>query len=202
MKAPSDLTYVQITVARCRGRVRHSHWRHSTPEISWRRVFPGEERQVAVLRRWLASLLSARPEAGDLLVVATEMVNNAIRHTASGRGGRFTVEVTWHPAMVRVAVTDGGAPDGPHLIHDPLSENGRGLRLILGMSARSGVSGDAAGRRVWAEIPWSGATVAEPASPPTAEEASILGWRNGPAASPAIRLVQPGHPAVVGTTRP
>ena len=144
------------------------------PEISWRRVFPGEECQVCVLRRWLASLLPARPELSDLLVVATEMVNNAIRHTASGRGGRFTVEVTWYPAMVRVAVTDGGAPGGPHLIQDPLSENGRGLRLILGMSARSGVSGDRAGRQVWAEIPWGDGAVAGPA-PQTAGEAVHAG---------------------------
>jgi len=31
------------------------------PGSRWRRDFPGEERQLGVLRRWLASLLPALP---------------------------------------------------------------------------------------------------------------------------------------------
>jgi Histidine kinase-like ATPase domain len=144
------------------------------PEITWRRAFPGEERQVAVLRQWLGALLPACPERGDVAVVATELGTNAIRHTAS-RGGQFTVEVTWQKRVVRIVVADGGAPSGPELIDDPLGEHGRGLRVVHGLSARSGVSGDHRGRRVWAEIAWGDAAAAEPASPPASKDTVAAG---------------------------
>jgi hypothetical protein len=141
------------------------------PEISWRRVFPGEKRELAAMREWLSGLLPACPERDDLLLVATELGANAIRHTASGRGGQFTVRVTWMAGAVWVAVADDGAPDGPRVINDPLSEHGgRGLRVVQGMSARMGVSGDPGGRQVWADIPWGDAAAAEPASPWADEE--------------------------------
>ena len=130
------------------------HWRYSMPENSWQRAFPGQESQLAVMRKWLAGLLPASPQRDDLAVVATELGTNAIRHTASGAGGgQFIVEVTWHSAGARVAVTDGGAPAGPRIITDPLAEYGRGLRVVQGLSALMGVTGNCAGRQVWAEIP-------------------------------------------------
>jgi len=145
------------------------------PEIRWRRVLPGEEHQLAMVRQWLASLLPACPARGDLALVATELGSNAIRHTASGRGGQFAVEVNWHPAVVRVAVTDGGAPDGPRVIDDPLSEHGRGLRMVRELSARTGVAGDHRGRQVWADITWGDAAAADAASPRPGREAITAG---------------------------
>jgi serine/threonine-protein kinase RsbW len=62
------------------------------------------------MRRWLASLLPECPAREDVVCVATELGTNAVRHTASGRGAWFAVEVTWHRSVVRVAVADGGAP--------------------------------------------------------------------------------------------
>jgi hypothetical protein len=151
------------------------------PVTSWRREFTGDPRQLAVLRRWLAALLPACAALDDLLVVATELGSNAIRHTAS-QGGGFVVEVTWYRGTVRVAVADGGAPDGPRVIDDPLSEHGRGLRAVGGLSERMGVSGDHLGRVVWADIAWGDAGAAEPASPqpdqdPVAAGLACLGGR-------------------------
>ena len=146
------------------------------PEYSWQRVFPGEESQLAVMRKWLAGLLPAGSLSDDLAVVATELGTNAIRHTAScAGGGQFIVEVTWHPAAVRVAVTDCGAPAGPRIINDPLSEQGRGLRLVQGMSALMGVTGSPGGRQVWADVPRDQAVTAEPVPPPAADEAIQAG---------------------------
>ena len=65
------------------------------PFPRWRRVFPGRDDQVREVRRWLAGLLPGAPERDDVVVVAVELVTNAIRHTASGRGGLIVVEVTW-----------------------------------------------------------------------------------------------------------
>jgi hypothetical protein len=94
-------------------------------------------------------------------------------HTLSGRGGRFAVEVAWYGPLVRVAVTDGGAPAGPRIIDDPADEHGRGLLVVRELSARTGECGDERGRLVWADVPWGDAGAAEPASPQDRHEAPI-----------------------------
>ena len=123
-------------------------------EVRWRRVFPGEERQLRLVRRWLESLLPDCPARDDVLCIATELGANAIRHTASGRGGRFVLEVILQEAAVRVAIEDSGAAGAPQVIDDPEGEQGRGLLVVEGLSARFGVLGDHRGRTVWAEVPW------------------------------------------------
>jgi hypothetical protein len=143
------------------------------PGSRWRRDFPGEERQLGVLRRWLASLLPPCLARDDVVSVANELGSNAIVHTLSGRGGRFAVEVTWYGPLVRVAVADGGAPAGPRIIDDPAGEHGRGLLVVRELSARTGECGDERGRLVWADVPWGDAGAAEPASPQDRYEAAI-----------------------------
>src|SRR6266700_415437 len=142
----------------------------SVPGPRWRRVFPGEERQLGVLRRWLELLLPECPARGDVACVATELGTNAVRHTASGRGGWFAVEITWHRQAVRVAVADGGAPGAPRVIDDPAADHGRGLLVVRGLSVRTGFTGDRRGRLVWADVPWG---AAEPASTQDPYEAAI-----------------------------
>ena len=122
----------------------------------WRQVFSGEERQLGLMRRWLAACLPECPARDDVVSVATELGSNAILHTASGRGGWFAVELTWDQSTVRVAVADHGGPAEPHMIEDPDGEHGRGLLLVHGLSARTGVTGNEQGRIVWAEIAWDG----------------------------------------------
>jgi anti-sigma regulatory factor (Ser/Thr protein kinase) len=151
----------------------------SGPELRWRRVFPGEERQLGALRRWLELLLPECPERGDVACVATELGTNALRHTASGRGGWFAVEITRHRQAVRVAVADGGAPGAPQVLDDPQGEHGRGLLVVRGLSVRTGVCGDHRGRLVWADVPWGDAGVADSAAPQDHREAAMvsgLGW--------------------------
>jgi two-component sensor histidine kinase len=89
-----------------------------------------------------------------MIVVADELASNAIRHTRSGQGGQFTVEITRHGPLVRVTVTGDGAPHEPRLIDDPQSERGRGLVVVNALAVRVGVHGDRRGRRVWADIGW------------------------------------------------
>jgi serine/threonine-protein kinase RsbW len=123
--------------------------------LRWRQEFSGEERSLRGLRHWLASLLPASPARDDVISIANELGSNAIRHTASGRGGKFAVEITWSRVIVRITVADGGAASGPHLIDDPAAEHGRGLHLVHGLASRTGVIGNRQGRLVWAEIPWT-----------------------------------------------
>ncbi|HUZ50994.1 MAG TPA: ATP-binding protein [Streptosporangiaceae bacterium] len=123
--------------------------------LRWRRVFPGEARELAALRRFLAVLLPECAARDDVVCVATELGSNAIRHTASGRDGRFAVEIVWDAAAVHVAVSDGGAVSGPHVVEEPRHESGRGLLLVRSLSRLCGVCGDHRGRVVWADVPWA-----------------------------------------------
>ncbi|HEY5988586.1 MAG TPA: ATP-binding protein [Streptosporangiaceae bacterium] len=143
------------------------------PGLRWRRVFPGEERQISVLRRWLTSLLPDCPAREDAAYVATELGSNAVRHTASGRGGWLTVEVTWHRAVLRVAVADCGSQTWPRMIEDSADEHGRGLLLVRGLALHTGVCGDDRGRLVWADIPWPDPRAVPPPSWQEPYEAAI-----------------------------
>jgi serine/threonine-protein kinase RsbW len=147
--------------------------RESGAGLRWRRVFPGEERQLGLLRRWLELLLPECPARSDVACVATELGTNAVRHTASGRDGWFAVEITWHRQAVRVAVADGGAPGAPQVLEDPAAEHGRGLLVVRGLSIRTGVCGDHRGRLVWADVPWDDAGVAGSASVRDGHESAI-----------------------------
>lgn len=146
------------------------------PSQRWHQVFPGEERQLSILRRWLASSLPECPARDDLILVADELASNAVRHTASGRGGSFTVELAWQEPVMRVAVSDNGGPGEPQVIDDPFAEHGRGLLLVRSLSERTGTAGDHRGRTVWATVPWDGPA---PGTTANADEATI---RDGEAA--------------------
>ena len=126
-----------------------------SPALRWRQVYRGLESQISELRRWLAGLLPPCEARDDVMTVAVELATNAVRHTASGRGGRFALELTWSRFAVEVAVADGGAEDEPRLVDEPMSECGRGLRVVHALSSHTGVTGDRRGRLVWAEIPWA-----------------------------------------------
>jgi hypothetical protein len=150
---------------------------HRTAAASrWRRVFPGEERQLGVLRRWLTSLLPGCPARDDVISVATELASNALLHTRSGHDGSFGVEVTWDRSTVAVAVADSGGPAEPHVIEDPGGESGRGLLLVRALSVRTGMSGGEPGRTIWAQIAWDSPDLATPTpAPPSGEEAIRAG---------------------------
>lgn len=127
--------------------------------VRWRRVFPGDQPQLAVLRRWLTSLLPDCLARSDVVCVATELGTNAVQHTATGRGGWFAVEITCYGTVMRVAVADCGGPAEPQVIQRADGEHGRGLALVQGLALQTGYSGDHHGRLVWADLPWDQAVL-------------------------------------------
>jgi anti-sigma regulatory factor (Ser/Thr protein kinase) len=120
--------------------------------VQFRRLFPGEECQLRVVRRWLAASLPGCPVLDELVSIATELGSNAIKHSATGGDGKFTVEVTHAASGVQVAVTDDGGPGEPQVMADADGEHGRGLVLVRGLSTRMGAGGGPGGRTVWARI--------------------------------------------------
>jgi hypothetical protein len=127
---------------------------HAPVLRSWR-VFPGEAGQLRALRQWLKELLPPCEALDDAVFVASELGANAVRHTSSGQGGQFAVEIIWAADSVRVGVVDEGGPSEPRIIEAPKGEDGRGLLAVRELSARIGCDGNELGRVVWADVPWA-----------------------------------------------
>jgi anti-sigma regulatory factor (Ser/Thr protein kinase) len=122
--------------------------------MNWRRMFLGLPDQAGYVRGFVRLLLDEHSRTDDVLVVATELVTNALRHTASGQpGGMFSVGITsWHDVIV-VSVRDQGGPNIPTFrpvqeTFDTLSETGRGLFTVDAYSSRWIWSGGERGRTV------------------------------------------------------
>ncbi len=153
--------------------------------MRWRKVFPGQENQVREVRRFVGELLADHPNCDDIVLCAAELATNAIRHTASGRGGSFVTEVSWTGRTARVAVADEGSSTAPFWrppSADIMAETDRGLDILARLSASCGSDGDERGRVVWAEFrPAEGSAppdAARPLSPQpatSADEATLAG---------------------------
>jgi hypothetical protein len=111
----------------------------SSAPARWRRVFPGQQAELRQVRYWLAELLPDCPVRGDVVTITIELAANAVRHSASGLGGFFAVEVSWlaNPATVRVAVADAGG------LHSPQAAPGGGLAALLGTGPLPAIAPDA-----------------------------------------------------------
>ncbi len=115
------------------------------------------------MRAWCRNGVFVDPlRALRVEVVASELVTNALVHSASGRmGGRVRVEMEPLPRqLVRIAVTDDGPQPGqltclPRLSPevDALAACGRGLRLVDRLSVEWGWNGEpGTSLTVWAHI--------------------------------------------------
>lgn len=119
------------------------------------RLFPGSADQVRHVRDFAARAVDGCPVTGDVVHLASELAANAIVHTASGRGGTFSVAVFRLPGCVRVEVRDRGSAKTP-VAHSSGHgrESGRGLALVAAIAARWGHYGGRHGRVVWFEVEW------------------------------------------------
>ena len=120
-----------------------------------RRVFPGVKDQVARARLFVGDVLDGCPAAADAVLLTSELVTNAIAHTASGRGGKVIVTVYRGDTGVRVDVLDDGSDQVP--VAHPVGEareSGFGLGLVDLMADRWGHCGGRRGRVVWFMLEW------------------------------------------------
>lgn len=122
-------------------------------------VLPGVERSVSVARRCVGEVLvvAGHADVNDVRLVVSELVTNAVSHTASGEAGGFvTVEVTsldTATAYIEV-IDDGTAMAFPEVRNANAGDcGGRGLWLVDTYAARWGVRDEGYRRRVvWAEM--------------------------------------------------
>lgn len=97
------------------------------------RSYPGLVDQVARVRADLAPAALGCPVADDVILLASELVTNAILHSKSGHPERtLTVRATfYHEDYVWVEVVDQG---GSWVIDDHDDEHGRGLSIVAAIA--------------------------------------------------------------------
>jgi anti-sigma regulatory factor (Ser/Thr protein kinase) len=123
---------------------------------------PGRPEQVSAAREFVSRTLGAgHPAAEAAVLLTSELVTNSVLHSASGGdGGKVTIVVlevpgeAENPGLVRVEVTDDGAPGLPSpRPAGECDENGYGLRLVDMLAARWGCDGHEGGATTtWFEI--------------------------------------------------
>lgn len=89
----------------------------------------------------------------DAVLVASELVGNAIRHTAASESG--TLEVSWNVDVSGVQVSVGDASGKPPVARFGRTDepDGRGLRIVNAIADDWGVERAGNGKRVWAHVP-------------------------------------------------
>jgi len=94
------------------------------------------------------------PLTSDLLLLLTELVTNAVRHSGARHGDPIEIEMHEQPDCVRVEVTDPGAGfDPPHKpVPDFTRTGGLGLVLVDRLSRAWGTRQAAGGSTVWFEL--------------------------------------------------
>jgi serine/threonine-protein kinase RsbW len=94
----------------------------------------------------------------DALLVASELVGNAVRHTTASESA--TLDVSWDVDRwgVRVSVVDPSDEQPQVRVAGDDEPTGRGLRIIDATADEWGVEREAHGKKVWAHVPIAGAT--------------------------------------------
>ncbi|MFE4664868.1 ATP-binding protein [Streptomyces sp. NPDC056716] len=134
-------------------------------------ALPAAPASVGAARRRVRAVLDgwqlAEETRDDAVVVTSELVTNAVTHSAS----EYVIcRLRRTPQLLRIEVEDqnrGAARPTPRR-SGPDDQSGRGLLLVAAVSADWGVevAPDRTGRIVWAELPTTATPFPAPAPPP------------------------------------
>jgi anti-sigma regulatory factor (Ser/Thr protein kinase) len=122
-------------------------------------TIPGRPEEVSGARAFVARTLSAvgktpTVDVDTATLLTSELVTNAIVHSASGApGGTVTIVVVDVSDGVLVEVIDDGSADTPVVKDGLLTADGHGLYLVQQMTAQWGYLRDPAGTTVWFHLP-------------------------------------------------
>jgi len=112
--------------------------------------------RLADVRQYIRRILGDVDGVDDVVLVASELATNAIRHSDSGKpGGSFTLQVAEFTDAWHVRIDDQGGRGSPASGQPKeTDEVGRGLPVIASLARAWGMFGDNAGRTVWADVPY------------------------------------------------
>jgi serine/threonine-protein kinase RsbW len=118
---------------------------------------PATPASAALVRHYIAADLELSTIApaviDDVVLVATELVSNAIRHAEPQSGGEVTIAWDVEGRAIVVRVTDGGADSRPRVRHpSPKDTSGRGLALVEALATTWGVDDTPEATTVWAQL--------------------------------------------------
>jgi anti-sigma regulatory factor (Ser/Thr protein kinase) len=118
-------------------------------------TIPGRADKVFGARAFITRTLAAtsrgrRVDSDAATLLTSELVTNAILHTASGTDdGTVTIVVVDVPDGVLIEVVDDGSASTPVVKGELLSADGHGLYLVQQLAAQWGYLRDPAGTTVW-----------------------------------------------------
>ena len=121
-----------------------------------------EPTSAAIVRRELALDLSlhgvADESIDEVVLVASELVGNAIRH--AGAAADESLDVTWTVGERELVLCVEDASDQPPVIRPavPSAQSGRGLSIVASLTSAWGYEPVPRGKRVWAKVPLRPAT--------------------------------------------
>jgi anti-sigma regulatory factor (Ser/Thr protein kinase) len=126
--------------------------------MQFHRSYPGRDDQVRQVRADLAAIVEGFPLADDFILLASEVVTNAIVHSRSGLpGGLFTVRAEVRPGDF--AWLEVGDQGGPWIEQAPGDDHGRGLALVAALAGDGNWTvedGSTPGTRVvWVWLDWA-----------------------------------------------
>jgi anti-sigma regulatory factor (Ser/Thr protein kinase) len=126
-------------------------------------TIPGRPEEVRGARAFVARTLSVGPtttvDIDTATLLTSELVTNAVLHTASGApGGTVTIVVVDVADGVLIEVIDDGSVGTPVVKDDLITTNGHGLYLVQQLTAQWGYLRDPAGTTVWFHLPSDWAT--------------------------------------------
>lgn len=119
-------------------------------DVTW----PGIPQAAGCARRHVRAVLSGHPSLDTALLLVSELVTNAVRHSRSAdAGGRVGLEISRRHCVVRIEVIDDGPVDGmPHLVDAGLDAvGGRGLWIVQ-HEARWGIENRNGRTGIWIEL--------------------------------------------------
>lgn len=106
------------------------------------------------VRRRLAELSGLGWLLGEAMLVATELVTNAVRHSGCRPEDQLVVTVARRDGRVRVSVRDPGKSGRCARISDrPGSSGGLGLKIVDQLATEWGSQRNSDTYEVWAELP-------------------------------------------------